>query len=94
MNRSVMITGSTRGIGLSTAAEFLKKGDRVAIFCRHPGHVNKARRHLLAFGRPENILGLVGDVRLLAPRSGRGGHVFSLLRFEIWCDRPDPSHGR
>jgi 3-oxoacyl-[acyl-carrier protein] reductase len=25
--------------------------------------VNKARRYLLAFGRPENILGLVGDVR-------------------------------
>ena len=63
MNRSVMITGSTRGIGLSTAVEFLKNGDRVAIFCRHPGHVSKAKRHLLAFGRPENILGLVGDVR-------------------------------
>jgi 3-oxoacyl-[acyl-carrier protein] reductase len=63
MNRSVIITGSTRGIGLSTAIEFLKKGDRVAIFCRHPGHVSKAKRHLLAFGRPENILGLVGDVR-------------------------------
>ncbi|OGP71311.1 MAG: hypothetical protein A2W09_02425 [Deltaproteobacteria bacterium RBG_16_50_11] len=63
MNRSVMITGSTRGIGLSTAVEFLKNGDRVAIFCRHPGHVSKAKRHLLAFGRPENSLGLVGDVR-------------------------------
>jgi 3-oxoacyl-[acyl-carrier protein] reductase len=63
MNRSVIITGSTRGIGLSTAVEFLKKGDRVTIFCRHPGHVSKAKRYLLAFGRPENILGLVGDVR-------------------------------
>jgi 3-oxoacyl-[acyl-carrier protein] reductase len=63
MNRSVMITGSTRGIGLSTAVEFLKKGDRVTIFCRHPGHVSKAKRHLVAFGPPQNILGLVGDVR-------------------------------
>jgi 3-oxoacyl-[acyl-carrier protein] reductase len=63
MNRSVIISGSTRGIGLATAVEFLKKGDRVTIFCRHPGHVTKAKRHLLAFGGPENILGLVGDVR-------------------------------
>jgi 3-oxoacyl-[acyl-carrier protein] reductase len=63
MNRSVIITGSTRGIGLATAVEFLKEGDRVSIFCRHPGHVSKAKRHLLAFGQPENILGLVGDVR-------------------------------
>jgi len=63
MNRSVIITGSTRGIGLATAVEFLKKGDRVTIFCRHPGHVSKAKRHLLAFGQPENILGLVADVR-------------------------------
>jgi 3-oxoacyl-[acyl-carrier protein] reductase len=63
MNRIVMITGSTRGIGFSTAAEFLKNGDRVAIFCRHKEHVTKALRYLAGLGERQNIFGLVGDVR-------------------------------
>jgi 3-oxoacyl-[acyl-carrier protein] reductase len=63
MNRNVIITGSTRGIGFSTAAEFLKSGDRVAIFCRHNEHVTKALSQLARFDGQENILGLVGDVR-------------------------------
>lgn len=63
MNRIVVITGSTRGIGFSTAAEFLKGGDRVVIFCRHKEHVTKAISPLTGFGERENIFGLVGDVR-------------------------------
>ena len=63
MNRIVMITGSTRGIGFSTAAEFLKGDDRVVIFCRHKEHVTKAIAQLTGFGDRENIFGLVGDVR-------------------------------
>ena len=63
MKRIVMITGSTRGIGLATAAEFLRDGDRIVIFCRHREHVLKAKKHLLSAGSPENVLTLVGDVR-------------------------------
>jgi 3-oxoacyl-[acyl-carrier protein] reductase len=63
MDRIVMIIGSTRGIGFSTAAEFLKNGDRVAIFCRHKEHVTKALRYLAGLGERQNIFGLVGDVR-------------------------------
>jgi len=63
MNRVVMITGSTRGIGFATAAEFLKKGDRIVIFCRHEGHGIEAERQLASVGPSENILRLVGDVR-------------------------------
>jgi 3-oxoacyl-[acyl-carrier protein] reductase len=63
MNRIVVITGSTRGIGFSTAAEFLKGGDQVVIFCRHQEHVMKATNQLAGHGERENILGLVGDVR-------------------------------
>ncbi len=63
MKRVVMITGSTRGIGLATAAEFLKNGDRVVIFCRHREHVLKAKGHLASLGPSENILPLTGDVR-------------------------------
>jgi 3-oxoacyl-[acyl-carrier protein] reductase len=63
MNRIVVITGSTRGIGFSTAAEFLRTGDRVVIFCRHKEHVTQALSQLVRLSGQQNILGLVGDVR-------------------------------
>ncbi len=63
MNRIAVITGSTRGIGFSTAAEFFKNGDRVVVFCRHREHVAKAMNQLSGLGPRQNILGLVGDVR-------------------------------
>ena len=63
MDRVVMITGSTRGIGFATAAEFLKNGDRIVIFCRHGGHGIDAKRQLASVGPSENIFSLVGDVR-------------------------------
>jgi NAD(P)-dependent dehydrogenase (short-subunit alcohol dehydrogenase family) len=62
MNRVIIVTGSTRGIGLATAKEFLKNGDRVAVFCRHKDHLEEALRQLEEFAK-ENVLGLVGDVR-------------------------------
>lgn len=65
MNRVVIIIGSTRGIGFATAAEFLKHGDRVVIFCRHKKHVKKAKRQLALAVPKDSILGLVGDVRNL-----------------------------
>ncbi|MDP2211002.1 MAG: SDR family oxidoreductase [Candidatus Aquicultor sp.] len=65
--RTVLITGSTRGIGLATAAEFLRNGDNAAIFCRHKSHVDEAVDKLVAGlsanGKSKRILGLVGDVR-------------------------------
>ena len=63
MDRVVMITGSTRGIGLAAAAEFLKNGDRVVIFCRHRAHALHAKKHLASLGPEENIFSLTGDVR-------------------------------
>ncbi|MBI4768055.1 MAG: SDR family oxidoreductase [Deltaproteobacteria bacterium] len=63
MNRTVLITGSTRGIGVETAAEFLKKGDQVVIFSREKQHVEEARERLLAFGKKEALLSQAGDVR-------------------------------
>jgi 3alpha(or 20beta)-hydroxysteroid dehydrogenase len=63
VKRIVLITGSTRGIGFSAAAEFLRQGDRVAILCRHQRHVDEAVRDLSSVGKEEDVLGLVGDVR-------------------------------
>lgn len=61
--RTVLITGSSRGIGLASAVEFLKKGDRVCIFCRHQQEVDAAAQSLQQYGKSEMILGLIGDVR-------------------------------
>ncbi|MDA8387442.1 MAG: SDR family NAD(P)-dependent oxidoreductase [Nitrospiraceae bacterium] len=61
--RSVIITGSTRGIGFQTAIKFLAGGDRVVIFCRHRRHAESAVRRLRAYGAEEDILALAGDVR-------------------------------
>ena len=62
--RVVIITGSTRGIGEATAAEFLKNNDKVVIFCRHKDHVIEAHDRLKKMGNSsEDILSLVGDVR-------------------------------
>lgn len=63
MNRVAIITGSTRGIGLATAKEFLKDGDYVVVFCRHQNHVEQVMRDLKMHSSPDHILPLVGDVR-------------------------------
>lgn len=63
MNRVVIITGSTRGIGLATAKEFIKNDDYVVIFCRHQHHVESATKELKTHGSPDHILSLVGDVK-------------------------------
>ncbi|MHB8771965.1 MAG: SDR family NAD(P)-dependent oxidoreductase [Syntrophales bacterium] len=63
MERIVIITGSTRGIGFATAAEFLTRGERVVLLCRHQRHVAEARAALSRAGREADLLGLVGDVR-------------------------------
>ncbi|MDA8174639.1 MAG: SDR family NAD(P)-dependent oxidoreductase [Nitrospiraceae bacterium] len=64
MGKAVLITGSTRGIGFETAARFLNAGCRVAVFCRHRDHADRAARLLSSCARPENILALAGDVRV------------------------------
>lgn len=63
MSRSIIITGSSRGIGEATAAEFLKNGDQVVIFCRHQKHINTTTKRLKGLGG--ELLPLTGDVREL-----------------------------
>lgn len=63
MNRVVIVTGSSRGIGEATAAKFLEDSDKVVVFCQHKEHVAEARERLNKIGRPENILATAGDVR-------------------------------
>lgn len=58
-DKSVIVTGSSRGIGLTTAQAFLDAGARVAICARDPSRLGKAAAHLHA---GERLLARVADV--------------------------------
>lgn len=60
--QTIVITGSTRGIGLGLAREFLGAGHRVVITGRTQVAVDGALREL---GHPDRTLGQVLDVRSL-----------------------------
>ena len=66
MNRIVIITGSTRCIGLAIAQGFLKRKDKVIVFCRHKNHLEEATEVLSKIASPEDIFGTVCDVRISA----------------------------
>lgn len=60
-NKNVIITGSTRGIGLAVAGAFLREGACVTVFCRHREHGNEAGQKFSDFG--DGVLVTAGDVR-------------------------------
>lgn len=55
--RSVLITGGSRGLGLALAAEFLKRGARVALLARDPAELERAAEQLGAGGRVHTVAG-------------------------------------
>ena len=60
--KSVVITGSTRGIGLGLAKEFLKRGCSVAISSRSKDKLNQKVKNLgEAFGE-DKVIGQPCDV--------------------------------
>jgi NAD(P)-dependent dehydrogenase (short-subunit alcohol dehydrogenase family) len=60
--KSVVITGSTRGIGYGLAEEFLKRGHQVAVCGRDAENTAKAVDSLSKRGLPQHILGQACDV--------------------------------
>lgn len=60
-NKTVIVTGSTRGIGLAAAEAFLKEGANVVIFCRHKSHAQPLKKPLIE--HKDRILFTYGDVR-------------------------------
>ncbi len=46
-NRAVVITGSSRGLGLALAEQFLREGARVALLARDPEELDRAQALLL-----------------------------------------------
>ena len=61
--KSVVITGSTRGIGYGLAHEFLVRGCQVTVNGRSPASVNKATHSLSQTHSATHIVGQAGDVR-------------------------------
>lgn len=60
--KSVVITGSTRGIGLGMAKEFLKRGCRVAISGRNHEKLMQEIKTLTVLYGSDRIIGLLCDV--------------------------------
>jgi short-subunit dehydrogenase len=60
--KTVVITGSTRGIGLGMAEEFLKRGYQVVINGRSSDSVERAVSDLSRDFSGDNIFGVVGDI--------------------------------
>ena len=61
-SKSIVITGSTRGIGLGLAVEFLKRGCQVAINGRMQTSVDHALEQLKTDFKPADLAGSPGDV--------------------------------
>ena len=61
--KTVIVTGSSSGIGLVTACELARMGARVAMICRPGPHVEEARRRVeAAAGNPSRIELLSADL--------------------------------
>lgn len=66
--KSVVITGSSRGIGLAMATEFLQAGCNVTLSGKNPAHLEKAVRSLAAYEK--RILACLCDVTVPADVQG------------------------
>ena len=61
MNKVVLITGATSGIGLACARKFAKNGDRVILTGRNEKRLSEIQKELM--GEGAEVLTLVFDVR-------------------------------
>jgi NAD(P)-dependent dehydrogenase (short-subunit alcohol dehydrogenase family) len=87
MTKTIVITGSTRGIGFGMAVEFLRRGHTVVVNGRRPDVTDQAVAQLAGLGLPGAALAMAGDVSkpedveaLWAAAVGRSGRV------DIWIN--------
>lgn len=80
--QTILITGSTRGIGKGLAREFLALGHQVVVTGRSQAAVDGATRDL---GHPERVLGVTCDVRSLASlQAAWDAGVARFGRIDMW----------
>ena len=85
--QSIVITGSTRGIGLGLAQEFLRRGCAVTINGRSPSSVDSARNALEQTFDTAHISGQPGDVT--SPETHQAlwdAAVAAFGRVDIWIN--------
>lgn len=91
--KSIVITGSTRGIGYGLAAEFLKHDCAVTINGRSPGSVDKA---LLALGDNRgnaHLAGRPGDVTRLETHQALWDTAVAAFGYvDIWINNAGMGH--
>ena len=74
----VLITGSSRGLGLAMAEEFARKGARLVICARDQGELDCARLRLTALGNPHHQLPSVAQSRNRKERPSQPAKPFSI----------------
>lgn len=62
----VLVSGSSRGLGRSIAASFLREGARVVVTGRRKKELSEAMGSLAAGRGTESVLGIVGDMNRLS----------------------------
>jgi len=82
--KTIVVTGSTRGIGLGLAREYLRMGHRVAVTGRSQGSVDHALEQL---GEPDRILGMPCDIRSRAALQALwDGAIDKFSRVDVWIN--------
>jgi len=82
--QTILITGSTRGIGKGLALEFLRLGHQVIVTGRAAGAVTAAAGEL---GQPARVLGVVCDVRRLeSVQAAWDAGVARFGRIDVWIN--------
>jgi NAD(P)-dependent dehydrogenase (short-subunit alcohol dehydrogenase family) len=82
--QTILITGSTRGIGQGLAREFLRMGHQVVVTGRSEAAVKAATADL---GSPERVLGVTCDVRSLeSNQAAWDAGVARFGRIDVWIN--------
>lgn len=82
--KTILITGSTRGIGKGLATEFLKRGQQVVVTGRTPEAVNRVVRELETLGQ---VLGVACDVRSYeSQQAAWAAGVARFGRIDMWIN--------
>jgi NAD(P)-dependent dehydrogenase (short-subunit alcohol dehydrogenase family) len=90
---SVVITGSTKGIGLALAHAFLDLGCSVVIAGRNPEHLKQALSHLETHFNKEKFIGLCCDVTQVSDvQTLWDGAIERFGQVDVWINNAGSCH--
>jgi len=91
--KSIVITGSSRGIGFGLASEFLERGCHVAINGRSQGSVDRAIELLKRDFEPGSLVGVPGDVSDQQTHQALWDRVVTTFgQVDIWINNAGMGH--